>query len=149
MALRANDASGEGGRHLVLYDGLCGLCNSVNLFVLARDRRAVFDFASLQSPVGRSWLGRFDRNPDTLDTFYVATNYRSEAPALASRSAAALFVAKRIGAPWSWLGVLAVVPRAWLDRGYDVIARNRYRLFGREETCLLPAPEHRKRFIDV
>jgi predicted DCC family thiol-disulfide oxidoreductase YuxK len=145
----AAGASDGGGHHLVLYDGVCGLCNRVNSFVLRHDRRSLFDFASLQSAVGRSFLRRFDRHPDTVDTFYVVANYRSDTPALASRSDAALFVATRIGAPWSWLGVFGVVPRAWLDRGYDAIARNRYRLFGQSEMCLMPAAEYTKRFIDV
>ena len=133
----------------MLYDGLCGLCNAMNRFVLARDRRAIFDFASLQSAVGRSWLRHFERNPDVLDTFYVVTGYRSNAPALVSKAAAALFVARWIGAPWRWLAVLEVVPTAWLDRAYDVIARHRYRLSARRETCLMPTAEYAKRFIDV
>src|SRR5437667_1872938 len=84
-----------GGEHLVLYDGVFGLCNRLNNFVLARDTRAVFDFASLQSTVGRSTLARFGRNPEDLNTFYLVTNYRSESPALLSKASAALFVTKR------------------------------------------------------
>ena len=137
------------GIHLVLYDGVCGLCNRANTFVLTHDRRALFDFASLQSAVGRSFLRRFDKQPDDLDTFYVVTNYRSDAPALVSKAAAALFVTRWVGAPWSWLAVLRVVPIAWLDACYDVISRNRYRLSGRRETCLMPTAEYAKRFIDV
>jgi predicted DCC family thiol-disulfide oxidoreductase YuxK len=138
-----------GGEHLVLYDGVCGLCNLLNHFVLARDTRAVFDFAALQGAVGRSVLAGFGRNPEDLNTFYLVTNYRSESPALLSKASAALFVMKKLGAPWRWLGFFGVFPNALLDRAYDLIARYRYRLFGRYESCLVPIAEYRKRFIDL
>ena len=137
------------GEHLILYDGVCGLCNQLNQFVLARDLEGVFLFASLQSAVGRSVLQRFGRNPDDLDTFFVVKHHRSASPALVSKSGAALLVAKALGAPWRWLGIFEVFPSALLDRGYDLIARNRYRLFGRSETCWLPGPEYRNRFLDA
>ena len=70
---------------MVLYDGVCALCNRLNNFVLPRDNRGVFDFASLQSAMGRSALQRFGRNPDDLNTFYLVTNYRSESSALLSK----------------------------------------------------------------
>ena len=137
------------GEHLVLYDGVCGLCNRLNQFVLERDRSAVFDFASLQSAAGRSVLQRFGRNPDDLDTFYVVTDYRAGSPALLSKARAALFVIKTIGGWWTWLRTFAVFPDAWLDRGYDLIARHRYRLFGRYDSCLMPTANFKARFIDV
>jgi len=137
------------GEHLVLYDGVCALCNRLNNFVLPRDSRGVFDFASLQSAVGRSALQRFGRNPDDLNTFYLVTNYRSESSALLSKASAALFVMKKLGDPWRWLGLLGVFPSALLDRVYDLTARYRYRLFGRYESCLMPSGEYKKRFIDL
>jgi predicted DCC family thiol-disulfide oxidoreductase YuxK len=137
------------GQHLILYDGVCGLCNRLNQFVLPRDPGGLFDFASLQSETGRSIVKRFGRNPDDLDTFYVVTNYRTGSPALLAKAYAGLFVMKMIGPPWSWLGVLRLLPRALLDWGYDLTARYRYRLFGRFDSCLLPRPEHRNRFIDI
>src|SRR6266850_2726215 len=90
------------GEHLLLYDGVCGLCNRLNNFVLPRDSRGIFDFASLQSAVGRSALKRFGRDPEELSTFYLVTNYRSESPALLSKAGAALFVMKKLRAPWRW-----------------------------------------------
>jgi predicted DCC family thiol-disulfide oxidoreductase YuxK len=137
------------GRHLVLYDGVCGFCNRMNQFVLARDSRAVFDFASLQSASGRRILERFGRNAADLDTFYVVENYQSATPSLLSKSSAALFVLKAIGGAWRWLAATGALPAALLNAGYDFVARRRYRLFGRSETCMLPAPEHRQRFIDL
>ena len=136
------------GVHLVLYDGVCGLCQGVCQFIVARDRDGVFDFASLQSGTGRAWLARFGRNPDSLDSFCVSTDYRTT-PALHDKSRAALAVAGRLGPPWRWLVVCRVLPRAISDWVYDIVARYRYRWFGRTDTCLLPAPDVRQRFLDL
>jgi predicted DCC family thiol-disulfide oxidoreductase YuxK len=137
------------GEHLILYDGVCGLCNRTNAFVLSRDRRELFDFASLQSAFGRSVLRRFGKEPEDLDTFYVVTDYRRESSTLLSKSGAALFVTSALVAPWRWLRVFGVLPRGLRDRVYDLVASNRYRFFGRYESCPMPRVEHRKRFIDV
>ena len=134
---------------MVLYDGVCALCNRLNNFVLPRDNRGVFDFASLQSAMGRSALQRFGRNPDDLNTFYLVTNYRSESSALLSKASAALFVMEKLGAPWRWLRFFGVLPSALLDRVYDLTARCRYQLFGRYESCLMASAEYKKRFIDL
>ena len=134
--------------HLVLYDGVCGLCNRFNRFILAYDKREQFHFASLQSGVARERLGRFGTKADELSTVYVLPDYeRSESPPL-GRAAAALFVASALGWPWKIAAVLRVVPMSWLDRAYEAVARRRYQLFGRFEQCPLPAPGHRRRFID-
>ncbi len=148
-AVAVPQPSSSPGEHVILYDGICGLCNRVNQFVLSRDSRSVFDFASLQSETGRSLVKRFGREPDDLDTFYVVTNYRSGSPELLSKAEAALFIIKAVGAPWSWLGVFGILPKGVLDWSYDVIARNRYRLFGRYESCPIPGPDERRRFIDI
>jgi predicted DCC family thiol-disulfide oxidoreductase YuxK len=137
------------GEHLILYDGVCGLCNRLTQFVLRRDARAVFDFASLQSPTARSVLQQLGGNAESLDTVYVVVNYRSESPALLSKAGAASFVLKTLGirGPLAW--ALRVLPDGLLNLGYDLIARNRYRVFGKFETCILPSAEFKKRFIDI
>jgi predicted DCC family thiol-disulfide oxidoreductase YuxK len=137
-----------GGVHLVLYDGVCGLCNAACQFILARDRRGVFAFASLQSATGRAWLERFHRNVDALDTFYLVKDYLTS-PAILEKSHAALTVAADLGAPWSWTVVFRMVPRVVRDAIYDFVARHRYQWFGRYESCLIPTPEQRARFLDV
>ena len=143
-------ASGHGrGQHLILYDGVCGLCNRVNQFVLRRDTRADFDFASLQSPTGRSVLRQFGRDAETLTTFYIVTDYRSDSPTLLSKGRAALFVMQALNVGGIWRQILGRLPHISLDFGYELIARNRYRLFGRMNGCLLPPVEFRERFIDV
>jgi predicted DCC family thiol-disulfide oxidoreductase YuxK len=136
------------GAHLVLYDGVCGLCSRLLRFLLAHDRRAVFTFASLQSPVGRVMVERFGGNPDELSSFYVVANYRANDAQMFSRSSAALFVAGRLGWPWKVAVLGRVLPTAILDRVYNVVARNRYRVFGRYDRCLIPGPEFRGRFVE-
>jgi predicted DCC family thiol-disulfide oxidoreductase YuxK len=138
----------DSGRHLLLYDGVCGLCNAVVQFILPRDNAGAFVFAPVQSATGRVWLTRFGMNPDALDTFVVITNFRTGSPALLSRAHAALFVARALPQPWRSARLLAVLPWRALNFGYDVIARHRYRIFGRYDTCPIPSPETRRRFID-
>lgn len=140
--------SATGGEHLVLYDGLCGLCHGSVQFILARDPR-VFHFAPLQSATGRSWLSRFGKDPDDLDTFVVITGHRGETPSMLTKADAALFVVRALGLPWRALGILRVLPRRILNACYDVVARRRYRVFGRYATCPIPSPEQRARFVDI
>jgi len=137
------------GSHLLLYDGVCGLCNRLNAFVLKRDRKAQFRFASLQSHTGQQLLRQYGRNPHDLDTFYVIANYGSASPLLMERAGAGLFVLKTIGGPWRWTAVFGVLPDSLLNFGYDCLARSRYRLFGKYDQCMMPSAEHRERFIDV
>jgi predicted DCC family thiol-disulfide oxidoreductase YuxK len=135
-------------RHLLLYDGVCGLCDWLVQAVLAHDRAEAFDFAALQSPEARDVLARFGASPDPLDTVYVVVDYQGS-PALLGRGRAAVFVLAALGWPWKAGGALRVLPTSLLDRGYDLVARHRYRLFGKYDQCLLPRPEHRARFIDM
>jgi predicted DCC family thiol-disulfide oxidoreductase YuxK len=137
----------ERGRHLLLYDGVCGLCDWLVQTVLARDRDEAFDFASLQSPKAAEVLAAFGRDPAALNTFYVVAEYHT-APRLISKGRAALFVAAVLGWPWKAALVLGVLPGGLLDWGYDLVARHRYRVFGRYDQCVLPRPEHRARFVD-
>src|SRR5439155_8214298 len=89
----AHDAAQEAeGTHLVLYDGVCGLCSRLLQFLLAHDHRSVFKFASLQSATGRALVERCGGNPDDLTSFYVFANYRTSDARVFTRGAAALFV---------------------------------------------------------
>jgi predicted DCC family thiol-disulfide oxidoreductase YuxK len=135
------------GRHLLLFDGICALCSGVVQFVLERDRHRVFDFAPLQSTVAQEVLRRFGRDASALDTFYIVTDYRGDIPTALGRADAALFLFHALGWPWRAAGVLRLAPRFVRDRAYNVIARYRYRVFGRREQCFLPRPEDRDRFI--
>ena len=138
-----------GGPHLVLYDGTCGLCHGLVKFVLVRDPGGLFHFASLQGPAAARHLAPFGGVPSRLTTVYVITNYPRENRACWVKARAALFLFSAIGWPWRAASMLGVLPTAWLDRGYDLVARNRHRLFGRQEACLTPRPEYRHRFVDL
>jgi predicted DCC family thiol-disulfide oxidoreductase YuxK len=144
----AQDAQEAQGAHLVLYDGVCGLCSRLLQFLLKHDHRAVFNFASLQSATGKAIVERCGGDPHELTSFYVLANYRTPASRFFTKSRAALFVAGELGWPWKSIRVAGILPTALLDRLYDVVARTRYRVFGRYEQCLVPRPEFRSRFVD-
>ena len=139
---------------IILYDGVCGLCDRLNQFVLRRDREGIFRFASLQSPLAARILARHGSNPQDLDTVYVVLNHDLTKQAqwderLLPRSEAVIFVLKRLGGIWKVLGLFVqLLPRLLRDWGYRVVARNRYRVFGRFETCMLPSARDRSKFID-
>lgn len=145
---RAQERSAA-GKHLVLYDGVCGMCNGLLQFVLPRDPQGVFRFAALQSATGKAIVERAGADSGELATFYVVENYGTPAARVLTRSRAGLFVLNTLGWPWKAATVIGALPDAWLDAAYDVIARPRYRVFGRHDRCLLPRPEYRDRFIDA
>jgi predicted DCC family thiol-disulfide oxidoreductase YuxK len=144
----AATASAPRGSHLLLYDGVCGLCSRLVRFILAHDRGAVFNFAPLQSPLGHSLVAASGGNPDELTSLYVFADYRSDHPRVFTRSDAALFVAGELRWPWRLLRVFGILPKAFLDRAYNVVARTRYRIFGRLDSCLLPGAELKSRFLE-
>jgi len=144
----AQGSTEAAGMHLVLYDGVCALCNGLVQFLLVHDRRRLFKFASLQSVRGRTVVAESGGNPDELNSFYVVKDYRTTHPTALVRSRAALFMVGELGWPWRLLRVAGVLPTFLLDRAYDAVARTRYRIFGRYEQCLAPSPEFRDRFVD-
>lgn len=134
---------------IILYDGVCGLCNRFVQFVLRRDKKAVFRFASLQSRFAREVLARHGANADNLDTVCVIGNYEEAEEFLLSRSEAVAFILRELGAFWGLVGsFLRVIPRVVRDSFYKLVARHRYRIFGRYESCPLPDPATRARFLD-
>jgi len=134
---------------IILYDGVCGLCNGFVQFVLPRDREGIFRFAALQSPVARDLLSRHGKDPTDLDTISVVVSRAGEGERLLQKSRAVLHVFWRLGVPWTLSALFAPLPTRLLDAAYDVVARNRYKLFGKSDTCVLPAPEWRDRFLDT
>jgi predicted DCC family thiol-disulfide oxidoreductase YuxK len=132
----------EDAHPVLLFDGVCNLCHGAVRFVLDRDRAARFRFAPLQSEAGRALLTHFALDPNAIDAVVLI-----DAAGAHTRSDAALRVARILGAPWSWLGPLAAIPRPLRDAVYDFIARHRYRWFGRKDACPLPRPEWRERFL--
>ena len=135
---------------VLLYDGVCGLCNRLVQFVLRHDRGGVFRFASLQSGLAAGILARHGADPTVLDTFYVVVGNEGPNEVLLERSDAAMFVLRELGGIRRIsAGMLRAVPRPVREWGYRLIARNRYRVFGKYESCPLPSEETRARFLGI
>jgi predicted DCC family thiol-disulfide oxidoreductase YuxK len=134
---------------IVLYDGVCGLCNHLVQFLLKRDTQDRFRFASLQSEFANRLLLRHGVDPHDLDTVYVVRAYGQPNDILLARSDAILYMLTQLGGLWSLAGVGRVLPKALRDAVYKLVARNRYRVFGKHESCMLPEPQHRAKFLDV
>jgi predicted DCC family thiol-disulfide oxidoreductase YuxK len=134
---------------IVLYDGVCGLCNRLVQFILKRDTHDRVRFASLQSEFSSRLLTRHGVDPHDLDTVYVVQNYDQPGETLLARSDAILYMLTQLGGIWKLGAVGRVLPRAVRDVVYKIVARNRYRVFGKHESCMLPEPQHRAKFLDV
>jgi predicted DCC family thiol-disulfide oxidoreductase YuxK len=155
---------------ILLYDGICGLCNRFVQFVLQRDLDGMFRFAALQSPLAARILARhrsdYGSQPPDLATVYVVVDYDLPEEKLFARSDAVIFVLKQLAAAaepklpkprlaksrpklWRFTAfLLGLVPRPLRDFAYNVMARYRYRIFGRYDSCPLPTPDARARFLD-
>jgi predicted DCC family thiol-disulfide oxidoreductase YuxK len=138
------------GLSLVLYDGACGLCNRFVRFVIKRDRKGRFLFAPLQGPFASEVLARHGKDPRDLDTVYLIVNPGGPREEALARGRAVRRVLSGLGGAWSAAGALLwIVPVALLDSAYRLIARNRYRWFGKHESCPIPSAEERRRFVDL
>lgn len=135
------------GAVLVLYDGVCGLCNAVVRFLLARDRRDRFRFASLQGDLARALVIAHGGDPDELSTFYLIQRPGQPGERVWRRGRAGLLALVSLGGAWSLFHALRILPTALLDAGYGVLAERRYRLGGKLDACPVPAPEHRGKFV--
>ena len=127
---------------IVLFDGVCNLCNGSVQFILQRDPAGKFRFASLQSDLAQRLLTERGLDPKALDSVVVIDGGR-----LYRESDAALRIARDMKGAWKALTVFRVIPRPLRDWAYRLIARNRYRWFGKSDTCWLPTPELRGRFL--
>jgi predicted DCC family thiol-disulfide oxidoreductase YuxK len=127
---------------IVLFDGVCNLCNRSVQFIIERDPEGRFRFASLQSGLGEELRARFGIDPQEVDSVLLVEGDRWY-----KESDAALRIARGLGGAWKALWALRVLPRFLRDGAYRLIARNRYRWFGKQETCWLPTPELRGRFL--
>lgn len=134
--------------HLVLYDGVCGLCNRLNRFLWERDRRDVFRFAALQGSLAGRVLHAHHVEAAGVSTFFVVADFGSRGERILDRSRAAAFALRQLGGPWWLARFLVLVPRSFADALYDLLARHRYRLFGRHESCPAPPQAIRSKFVD-
>jgi predicted DCC family thiol-disulfide oxidoreductase YuxK len=132
---------------IIFYDGVCGLCNRLVQFVLKHDKQDYFRFAALQSDLATTTLQRHGRDANDLDTVYVIVDYGQPTERLLARSDAILFLLKELGGIWKLAAVGKILPQTMRDGIYKLVARNRYRVFGKYESCMLPEPQHRAKFL--
>ena len=135
---------------IVFYDGICGLCNRLVQFLLKRDRHDRLRFASLQSDFASRVLSRHGIDPKDLDTVHVVEHYEQLNERVLNGSDAILRAGRELGGMWALSARLgSMVPRPLRDLFYRFVANNRYRVFGKYETCMLPEPQHRAKFLDM
>jgi predicted DCC family thiol-disulfide oxidoreductase YuxK len=126
---------------VVLFDGVCKLCNGSVNFVIRRDRKRRLKFASLQSEYGRTVLKKHAMELNSMDSMMLLEGER-----LTVKSTAIIRISKYLGGAWPLCMIALVIPRFIRDFIYDIIAKNRYRWFGKYDTCRLPDPKHEDRF---
>ncbi|TKD65991.1 thiol-disulfide oxidoreductase DCC family protein [Flavobacterium sp. ASW18X] len=131
-------------KKIILFDGVCNLCNGAVQFIIKRDKRSVFKFASLQSEIGKRLTKERGIDTELLDSIILIE------PGIAyySKSTAALQIMKSFGGIWNLTRLFTVLPEGFRDIVYDFIAKNRYKWFGKKDACMIPTPELQSRFLD-
>ncbi len=127
---------------ILLFDGVCNFCNASVQWVLLRDKAGIFRFAALQSDAGQAILQHHGLDHQNLDSVVLVDQQK-----VFLRSDVPLELMRRLGGFWRLLLVFKIIPRLWRDAAYNWIAKNRYRWWGRRETCMLPRPGWQQRFL--
>ena len=127
---------------IVLFDGVCNFCNASVNFVIEHDKAGYFKFAPLQSEIGEEMIEKHGINSADTDSVIVVENDRAY-----THSSGALRIAKQLDGIWSWAYAFIIVPQPVRDLAYKVFAKYRYKLFGRQEACMMPTPDIRARFL--
>jgi len=128
---------------VVIFDGICNLCEFSVRFIAERDTEGRFTFTPAQSPLGKKLLQRHGMEKDALNSVVLVKNGRA-----LDRSTAALAIASELDGAWKLLGCFSLIPKSLRDFLYDVIARNRYRWFGKKNHCMVPSATLRARFLE-
>jgi predicted DCC family thiol-disulfide oxidoreductase YuxK len=137
------DAAASGRAPLVLIDGVCNLCNAWVRFIVRRDPTGIFRFSAQQSATGRAIIEDHMSGANQLSSVILI-----EDNVIYTESDAILGILARLRPPWSWMGLLRIIPRRVRDACYRFIARHRYRWFGRTDLCQIPSADVRSRFIE-
>jgi predicted DCC family thiol-disulfide oxidoreductase YuxK len=130
-------------KNIILFDGVCNLCNGFVNFVVKRDRKGVFVFASLQSETAKKLMEQFNLSPTDFDSIILIKE-----SSYYIKSEAALKIAKELSCVWPFFYIFIILPQGWRDKIYDFIVKNRYRWFGQLEQCMIPSDDLRGRFLD-
>jgi predicted DCC family thiol-disulfide oxidoreductase YuxK len=128
--------------NIVLFDGVCNFCDASVNFIIDRDKKNIFRFAALQSEKGQEILDYFNLNKSDFDSFIFIENNKAY-----KKSSAALLVAKKLGGFWGLFYSLIIIPKFLRDFFYNIIAKNRYKLFGKKDACRIPTPEFKEKFL--
>ena len=129
---------------VILFDGVCNLCNASVQFIINRDKKQIFRFAALQSQFGQKVVDSFNLSDKKIDSVILLENN-----SVKIKSDAALRIAKQLGGIYSLLYVFIILPKFFRNSVYDFIARNRYSWFGKNESCMIPTPELKRLFIEA
>lgn len=127
---------------LILFDGVCNLCNASVNFIIDKDPKKTFQFASLQSQIGQEFLKKFEFPTEGFDTLILIKNN-----VCLTKSTAALHIAKELSFPYKLLYAFVILPQFIRDHIYSLVAKYRYVLFGKREVCRMPEPGIRDRFL--
>lgn len=130
-------------KHILLFDGVCNLCNSSVQFIIKRDEKKIFSFAALQSGIGQKYLKDFNLDGKGIDSVIYINGDKCYI-----KSTAALHIIKNLGGGWKLLYPLIIVPPFIRNFFYDLVAKSRYKLFGKKDSCMIPTPDIRSRFLD-
>ncbi len=132
------------GKQLILFDGICNLCNSSVLYVIQRDKKNKFLFAPLQSEIGKAVIKEFQIDTSETDSILL---YEPITNTIKYRSSAALHIAKHLGFPINFIVVFFIIPSFIRDWVYNFVAKNRYTWYGKKDACMIPTPELQAKFI--
>ncbi len=136
-------------RPIVLYDGVCGLCNRLVQFLLKHDTHDRLRFASLQSDFGGAILKRHQLDHKALDSVCLVLNYEQPGEQVLTQSNAVLALGSELGGIWKVAVVGKVLPEIFRNWAYDLVAKNRYKVFGKYDSCMMPEGRYRRKFLDT
>jgi predicted DCC family thiol-disulfide oxidoreductase YuxK len=129
-------------QHIILFDGICNFCNFWVNFIIDRDKKNIFRFAALQSERGQELLDRFQMDSKSLDTFVLIEDKK-----VYTKSTAALKISRKLIGIWRSFYFLILIPKPIRDFIYTLIAKNRYKFFGKRSTCRIPTEEEKEKFL--
>lgn len=129
--------------YIILFDGVCNLCNSAVTFVIQRDPKNRFMFAPLQSKSGERLVKQYHIDTASVDSIILIKNNTAYA-----KSTAALRIAQSLSGAWPVFSIFLIIPRFIRNWVYDYIAKNRYKWYGKKDACMIPTPELRDKFLE-
>ena len=132
------------GKKIILFDGVCNLCNSSVIKVIKHDKKEVFLFAPLQSEIGQKIQKELNLNAKDMDSIILYIPNQ----AYYKKSSAALRIMNEFGGLWKLTQIFRILPPAFNNIFYDIIAKNRYKWFGKKDSCMIPTPELKAKFLD-